>query len=89
MGFPGGLGVKNWPADAGDVHLIPGLGRLPGEGHGDPLQSSCPGNPMDRGAWRAMYNPWGRKNTRYDLATKQRHSWLTTWGWSQVNNEGA
>ena len=50
MGFPGGSGVKNLPAYAGDVSLIPGLGRSPGEGHGNPLQSSCLGNPMDRGA---------------------------------------
>ena len=54
MGFPGGSGVKNLPAYAGDVSLIPGLGRSPGEGHGNPLQSSCPGNPMDRGAWWAV-----------------------------------
>ena len=54
MGFPGGSGVKNLPAYTGDVSLIPGLGRSPGEGHGNPLQSSCPGNPMDRGTWWAV-----------------------------------
>ena len=37
--------------DAGDVDLMPGLGRSPGEGHGNPLQYSCLKNPMDRGAW--------------------------------------
>ena len=37
--------------DAGDVGLIPGLGRSPGGGHGNPLQYSCPENSMDRGAW--------------------------------------
>ena len=48
--------VKNPPASAGDlrdVGLIPGLGRFPGEGNGNPLQYSCLGNPLDRGAWWA------------------------------------
>ena len=48
--------VKNAPANAGDLRdacSIPGLGRLPGEGHGNPLQCSCLENPMDRGAWQA------------------------------------
>ena len=48
--------VKNPPAnagDAGDMGLIPGLGRSPGEGNGNPLQYSCLENPMERGAWRA------------------------------------
>ena len=49
--------VKNLPANPGairDVGSIPGLGRSPGGGHGNPLQYSCPENPMDRGAWRAI-----------------------------------
>ena len=49
--------VKNSPANAGDVRdagLIPGSGRSPGGGHGNPLQYSCLENPMDRGAWWAM-----------------------------------
>ena len=48
--------VKNMPADAGtagDAGLIPGLGKSPGEGNGNPLQSSCLGNPVDRGGWTA------------------------------------
>ena len=48
--------IKNLPAYAGDareVGLIPGLGRFPGVGNGNPLQYSCLGNSMDRGAWRA------------------------------------
>ena len=56
LGFPGGSVVKNPPAnegDTGDVGLIPGSGRSLGEGNGNPLQYSCLGNPMDRGAWRA------------------------------------
>ena len=45
--------VKNLPAKAGDVGLIPGLGRSPEEGNGNLLQYYCQGNPMDKGAWWA------------------------------------
>ena len=45
--------VKNLPANAGDKGSISGSGRYPGEVNGNPLQYSCPGNPMDRGAWWA------------------------------------
>ena len=50
------LVVKKPPVNAGDkgdVGLIPGWGRFPGKGHGNPLQYSCLENPMDRGAWQA------------------------------------
>ena len=53
LGFPGGSVVKNLPANAGDLSLIPGLGKSPGEGNGNPLQYSCLENPMDREAWQA------------------------------------
>ena len=53
QGFPGSSVVKNLPANSGDPGSIPGLGRSPGEGNGNPLQYSCLGNPMDRGAWWA------------------------------------
>ena len=53
VGFPGGSEVKASACDAGDLGSIPGSGRSPGEGNGNPLQYSCPGNPMDRGAWWA------------------------------------
>ena len=45
--------LKNLPINAGDVGLIPGLGRSPGGGNGNPLQYSCLGNAMDRGACQA------------------------------------
>ena len=51
------LVVKNLPANAGDIRdagLIPGLGKSPGEGNGNPLQYSCLENPIDRGAWQAI-----------------------------------
>ena len=50
MDIPGGSVVQNLPANAGDTGLIPGLGRCPGEGNGNPLQYSSLENPMDRGA---------------------------------------
>ena len=62
QGLSAGAVVKNPPAsagDAGDVGLIPGLGRSPGEGNGSPLQYSCLENPMDRGAM-------GSRRVRHD-----------------------
>ena len=53
QGFPGGSRVKNPPANAEDMSSIPGLGRCPGGGNGNPLQYSCLGNPTERGAWQA------------------------------------
>ena len=72
MGFLGDLVVKNLPANAGDVNLIPGLGRSPEGGNGNPLQYSCLGNPTDRGAWQAtvcggteeLYMTW-KLNNKY------------------------
>ena len=60
VSFPGGAVVKNPPADAGDTASVPGWGRSPGEGNGNPLQYSCLENPMDRGAWQA---PWDCKES--------------------------
>ena len=51
--FPGASVVKNLPANATDIGSIPGSGRSPGEGDGNPLQYSCLGNPTDGGVWRA------------------------------------
>ena len=53
MGFPGGSDGKESAYNAGDLDSIPGLGRFPGEGNGNPLQYSCLENPMDRGTWWA------------------------------------
>ena len=61
MRLPRWLSVKNLPANAGDAGSIPGLGRSPGEGNGNPLQYYCLENPMDRGA--VGYSPWGRKES--------------------------
>ena len=53
VGFPGGSDGKESACNAGDPGSIPGSGRSPGGGNGNPLQYSCLGNPMDRGAWHA------------------------------------
>ena len=61
------LVIKNLPACAGDIRKvdsIPGLGRFPGGGHGNPLQCSCLENPVDRGAWRAIVHGVTKSWTR-------------------------
>ena len=65
--------VKNLPANSEDVGLIPRLGGSPGKGNGNPLQNSCLGNSVDRGAWRS---PCGRKRVGYDLASKQQQYYI-------------
>ena len=54
MGFPCSSVGKEPACNAGDQSSIPGLGRSPGEGNDNPFQYFCLGNPMDRGAWRAI-----------------------------------
>ena len=66
---PGGLVVKNPPANAGDVGSVPGSGGTPGEGNGNSLQYSCLGNPMDRGAWERATVPEVMQ-VSHNLATK-------------------
>ena len=66
-GFPGGTVIKNLLASAGDardVGSIPGSGRSPGEGHGNPLQCSRLENPMDRGAWWATVHRFEKRWTQ-------------------------
>ena len=63
-GFPGGSVGKETAYNAGDPGLIPGLGRSPGEGNGDPLQYSSLENPMDGGAWRATVHGVAKSQTR-------------------------
>ena len=62
QGFPGGAVVKNPPANAGDVGSIPGWGRSPGEGNGNPIQYSCLENPHGQRSL-AGYSTWGRKES--------------------------
>ena len=67
--------VKNLPAnagDTGDMGSIPGLGRSPGRGHGNPLQCSCLENPMDRGAWQV--HGVTKSQTRLSRSTEAHNS---------------
>ena len=63
MGFPGGLEVKASACNTRDLGSIPGSGRCPGEGNGNPLQHSCLENPMDVGAWWATVHGVARSRT--------------------------
>ena len=63
-GFPGGAEVKASACSVGDLGSIPGSGRSPGEGNGNPLQYSCLENPMDGGAWWATVHGISKSQTR-------------------------
>ena len=67
-GFPHSSVSKESACNAGDLGLIPGSGRSPGEGNGNPLQYSCLENAMDRGAWQASAH--GVARVEQDLGTK-------------------
>ena len=64
LGFPGGSEVKASACNVGNLGSIPGSGRSPGEGNGNPLQDSCPENPMDGGAWWAIVHGVAKSWTR-------------------------
>ena len=68
LGFPGGAEVKASTCNVGDLDSIPGSGRSPREGNGNPLQYSCLENPMDGGAWWATVHRSQRVDT-----TKRLH----------------
>ena len=69
VGFPGGSDGKESACNAGDLSSIPGLGRSPGEGNGNPLQYSCLENPMDRGAWKATVHAVTNSQTQLEWPT--------------------
>ena len=84
MVFPGGSEVKASACNAGDLGSIPGSGRSPGEGNGNPLQYSCLENPMDRGAWWATVHgvtkSWTRlSNFSLNVLTHMPALWVWTW----------
>ena len=79
------LVLTNPLATAGEVRdmgLIPGSGRSPGEGHGNPLQYSCLENPMDRGAWQAAVHGVAQNRTQLKRLSTHQH------GGSEVAPEG-
>ena len=71
LGLPQWLSGKDFVCNAGDTGLIPGFGKSPGGGHGNPLQYSCLENPMKRGAWQAIVHrtakssAWLKQNTTH------------------------
>ena len=80
-GFPGGLVVKNPPANAEDAGLIPGSGGSPGGGNGNPFQFSCLGNPMNRGTDRLQ--SLGRKELD---TTEQLSTYMHMLAWNSMKN---
>ena len=71
------LMVRNPPADAEDVRdtgSIPGLGRSPGEGNGNPLQYSCLGSPMDKGAWWTTVRGVAKSRTGLSIQAQCKQS---------------
>ena len=75
MGFPGGSDCKESACNAGDPGSIPGSGRSPGEGNGNPLQYSCLGNPTDREAWQAIIHGVAKSWTQLS----NFHFWSDFW----------
>ena len=78
QGFLGGSRGKNLPANAGnitDMGSIPGWGRSPGEGHGNPLPYSCLENPMDRGTWWATLHRIAKSQTWLKLLSTVLEQW--------------
>ena len=63
LGFPGGSEVKASACNAGDLGSIPGLGRSPGEGNGNPLWYSCLKNPKNRGSWQVTVHMVAKSQT--------------------------
>ena len=73
LGFPCGTMLKNPPANGGDARdegSIPGWGRSPEVGNGNPLQYSCLENPMDRGAWQAIVHGVGKSRTGLSVCAR-------------------
>ena len=66
MGFPGGSDSRDSACNTGDPDSVPGLGRSPGEGKGNPLQYYCLGNPIDRGAWWATVHGVAKESDTTD-----------------------
>ena len=80
MGFPGGSDGKESACSVGDLGLIPGLGRSPGEGHGSPLQCSCLGNPhgqrslVSRGPWGCQESDTTERLSTYTYERAHTHT---------------
>ena len=71
MGFSDGLVVKSLPANVGDLGSVPGSGRFPGDGSGNPTLVFLPGKSHGQRSL-VLYSPWSCKIFRHNLATKQQ-----------------
>ena len=80
LGFPGGSDDKESACNMGDLGSVPGLGRSPGGGHGNPIQYSCLENPKDRRAWPAIVHGVTESQTR--LKRLSSSSWVTCLPWT-------
>ena len=83
--------LQNLPDNVGDIGLIPGLGRSPGEGHGNPLYYSCLENSVDRGAWRAIVHGVAKNRTRLNWLSTHTHrqepfTWFHLLLWSSESS---
>ena len=76
LAFPGGSDGKESVCHVGDLGWIPGLGRSPGEGNGNPLQYSCLKHRMDRGAWQATVHGVAKSPTRLTKPPSLLGLWL-------------
>ena len=74
MGFSGGSDGYKSACNAGDAVLIPGSGRYPGVGNGNPLQYSCLENPMDRGAWQAIVDGIAKESDTTERMNTHTHT---------------
>ena len=71
--------VKNPPANVGDVGSVTGLERSPGEGNANPLQYSCLGNPIDRGAWQATVHEAAKESDTTQQLNNSNNPLLRLW----------
>ena len=88
QGFPGSSDSKESACNAGDTGSIPGSGRSPGEGNGNPLQCSCPKNPMDRRAWWATVCGVSKNGTRLNntFTFRSCRQFFASWPPQAVHN---
>ena len=74
LGFSGGSDDKAFTCNVGDLGSIPGSGRSPGEGHGNPFQYSCLENSMGRGAWQATVHGFANSQTQLSNTIQQHNN---------------